>query len=133
MTATLGLANFYLDWVKDDLSLIQSFRVSVRGNGLWRTVAFVDDDRWAEHARTFHLPIMANDKVDIPEESGTGAMIDIDESPASLWGALLQIIGMMFGLPVETLRDLIRTFTAHAINEHDSTGGFDSINGTVGA
>ena len=118
--AALGLANFYLDWVKDDLSLIQSFRVSVRGNGLWRTVAFVDDDRWAEHARTFHLPIMANDKVDIPEESGTGAMIDIDESPASLWGALLQIIGMMFGLPVETLQDLIRTFTAHAINEHDS-------------
>ena len=64
---------------------------------------------------------MANDKVDIPEESGTGAIIDIDESLTSLWGALLQIIGMMFGLPMETLQDLIRTFTAHAINEHDFT------------
>jgi len=54
------LANFYLDWVKDDLPLIHNFRVLLHGKGLWRTVAFVDDDRWAKHVRTFHLPIMAN-------------------------------------------------------------------------
>jgi hypothetical protein len=117
----IGLANFYLDWVKNDLSLIHNFRVLVRGNGLWRTVAFVDDDRWAEYVRTFHLPIMANDEVKIPEEREEGATIDIDESPTSLWGALLQIIGMMFGLPTETLMNLIRTFTANAINEYDHT------------
>ncbi len=115
----LGLVNFYLDWVKNDLSLIYNFRVSVRGNGLWRTVAYVDEDRWAEHARTFHLPMMAHDEVTIPEERREGAIVDIDESSASLWGALLQVIGMLFGLPVETLRDFIRTFVANAINESD--------------
>ena len=114
--AAVLMANFYLDWVKDDLPLIHNFRVLLRGKGLWQTVAFVDDDRWAEHARTFHLPIMANNEVKIPEERREGAIIDIDESPESLWAMLLPLIGLMFGLPTETLRELVETFKADAIN-----------------
>lgn len=114
--AAVLMANFYLDWVKDDLPLIHNFRVLLRGKGLWQTVAFVDDDRWAEHARTFHLPIMAKNEVKIPEERREGAIIDIDESPESLWAMLLPLIGLMFGLPTETLRELVETFKADAIN-----------------
>jgi len=113
--AVLVLVNFYLDWLKNDLSLIYNFRALVRGNELWRTVAFVDNDRWAEHARTFHLPIMANGTVTIPEERREGAIIDINDSPESLWGTLLPIVGMMFGFPMETLRELIATFTADTV------------------
>ena len=119
--AALVLANFYLDWVKNDLSLIHNFRVLIHGSGLWRTVAFVDDDRWAEHVRTFHLPMMANDEAKIPEERREGAIIDIDESPESLWTTLLPLIGLMFGLPTETLMALIARFTADTLNEHHPT------------
>ncbi len=119
--AVLVLANFYLDWVKDDLPLIHNFRVLIRGKGLWRTVAFVDDDRWAEHVRTFHIPLMANDEVKIPEERREGAIIETGESLASLWGTLLPLIGLMFGPPTETLKDLIETFKADTLNEHDLT------------
>jgi hypothetical protein len=119
--AVLTLTNFYLDWLKDDMSLIHDFRVIIRGNGLWRTIAFVDHDRWAEYVRTFHLPLMANDEVKVPEERREGVDIDIDESPASLWGALITIIGMMFGFPTETLRDLIATFKSDTIDGHNPT------------
>jgi len=117
--AVLVLTNFYLDWVKDDLSLIHNFRVLIRGKGLWRTVAFVDDAHWAEHVKTFHLPLMANDEMKIPEERREGAIIDLNESPVSLWNTLLLLMGMMFGLPTETLLDLIRTFRADGTNKHD--------------
>jgi hypothetical protein len=116
----LTLANFYLDWMKDDLSLIHNFRAVLHGKELWRTVAFVDDDRWAEHVRTFHLPIMANKEVEIPEERREGFLIDINESPKALWSVLLPLVGLMFGLPIETLQELIATFKADTLNEHDS-------------
>ena len=66
-----------------------------------------------------NLPIMANNEVKIPEERREGAVIDIDVSPTSLWGTLLPLIGLMFGFPIETLKELIATFTADTINEHD--------------
>lgn len=116
--AAMLMVNFYLDWVKDDLSLIHNFRVLIHGKELWRTVAFVDDDRWAEHVRTFHLPIMANNEVKIPEERREGAIINIDESSEALWGTLLGLVGLMFGLPTETLRDLMETFKADTVNEY---------------
>jgi Putative DNA-binding domain len=119
--AAFLMANFYLDWVKNDLPLIHNFRVLLHGNRLWRTVAFVDEDRWAEHVRTFHLPIMANNEMKIPEERREGVVINIDESPESLWSALLPLIGLMFGLPTETLRDLVETFKADTINKHGLT------------
>jgi hypothetical protein len=59
---------------------------------------------------------MANNEVKIPEERRGGAIIDIDESPESLWAMLLPLIGLMFGLPTETLRELVETFKADAIN-----------------
>jgi hypothetical protein len=113
--AILALTNFYLDWVQDDLDLISNFRVELRGNDLWRTVAFVDDDRWAEHVRTFHLPIIANNEVTIPEERREGVIIDPKESPTPLWGTLLPLAGLMFGLPIETLMGLIETFKANVL------------------
>jgi len=119
--AVIALTNFYLDWLKDDISLVHNFRAIICGNGLWRTIAFVDHDRWAEYARIFHLPLMTNDEVKVPEEKREGADIDIDESPESLWVALITIIGMMFGFPIETLRDLIATFKADKLDGHGPT------------
>src|SRR5258708_37958951 len=34
--AAVLMANFYLDWVKDDVPLIHNFRVLLRGKGLWQ-------------------------------------------------------------------------------------------------
>ena len=101
----VGFMGFYREWLGND-EWIPSLRATVSMEGVWRSVPFCDDDKWAEYVTQFGLSVLGTDSISIPRYRGRGLMLDRngDLPPCA---TICSVIGMGFGLPGALSWDLM--------------------------
>jgi hypothetical protein len=97
------LFTYYFEWLKHE-PLLDELKISIIADGVWRSVPFFDDDKWAEHIKKFGLPVMLNKSVQIPSDIGHGFTIRKQNTKDDVpeWMFVICLIGLAFGLPKET-------------------------------
>jgi hypothetical protein len=93
--AVTVLSGFYMEWLRD-LTPISGFDVAVEFHGVWRHVALVDFDSWAQHVEELGLPVLMRDRIRAPATGSSRVNMDED-----LWLVLCGNLSLAAGIPGE--------------------------------
>lgn len=91
------LVNFYRDWLGEQ-PMLSDIRIAMELSGIWRSVAFLDDDQWAAQVEKIGMPVVMQNSVTLPPNIEQGALIEYDEL---LWFRLCQAATSALGLSTE--------------------------------
>lgn len=116
------LFSYYLEWLKDE-PLLDELKIAVIAEGVWRSVPFFDDSKWAEHIKKFGLPVMLEKDIRIPTDVGYGFTISKHDSENGVpgWTIVLHYISSAFGLPAESFARSLSSAIANALKKKDKS------------
>jgi hypothetical protein len=106
------LVSYYLNWLQPP-PYIAGYDIAVEAVGVVHHVPFYDSDRWAEHVRTFGLPVTLRNRSRVPEFPEGGAW-EVDAE--SLGIKICALVGAAVGLPANLLASITMSAILDAAN-----------------
>ena len=100
--AIMWFFRFYERWLEAN-DTCTSFRIAAKGKHLWRTVAFVDHEKWLVDVTKLGLPVIQTSTITIPANVENGIVLERD---TNTWIHFCDMLSQGFGLTSETFTEL---------------------------